>query len=72
MKMAGNFTVNMYLSNVLYIKISTPETVSTSSFANPCLLLKMAVDEITKPLTYLMKLVNPYKYSINDCPRKMK
>jgi hypothetical protein len=34
------------------------------------LALKMVIDEMTKPLTYLMKLVNPDKYSINDCPRK--
>jgi hypothetical protein len=72
MKMAGNFTMSMYLSNVLCIKILTPETISTSSFVNPCLLLKMAVDEMTKPLTHLMKLANQDKYSINDCPRKRK
>jgi hypothetical protein len=72
MKMAKNFTVSLYLSNVLCIKILTPETISMSSFVNPCLLLKMAIDEMIKPLTYLMKLVNPDKYSINDCPRKRK
>jgi hypothetical protein len=27
---------------------------------------------MTKPLTYLMKLVNLDKYLINDCPRKRK
>jgi hypothetical protein len=72
MKMAKNFTVGLYLSNVLCIKISTLETVSVSSFVNPCLLLKMTVDVMIKPLTYLMKLVNSDKYSINDCPRKRK
>jgi hypothetical protein len=72
MKMAKNFTVGWYLNNMLCIKISTLETVSASSFVNPCLLLKMAVDEMTKPLTYLMKLVNPDKYSINDCQRNRK
>jgi hypothetical protein len=70
--MAKNFTMGLYLSNMLCIKISTPKTISVSSFVNLCLLLKMAVDEMTKPLTYLMKLVNPDKYSINDCPRKIK
>jgi hypothetical protein len=72
MKMAKNFTVGLYLSNMLYIKMSTPETIFVSSFGNPCLLLKMAIDEMTKPLTYLMKLVNPDKYLINDCQRKGK
>jgi hypothetical protein len=33
--------------------------------------LKMAI-YMTKLLTYLMKLVNPDKYSINDYPRKRK
>jgi hypothetical protein len=32
--------------------------------------LKMAVCNKSKPLAYLMKSVNPDKYSINDCPRK--
>jgi hypothetical protein len=59
MKMAANFTVSLYLSNVLCIKISTAETISSSCFVfNPCLLLKMDVYEIIKSLTYLMKLVN--------------
>jgi hypothetical protein len=31
--MATTFTVSLHLSNKLYIKISTPETTSTSSFA---------------------------------------
>jgi hypothetical protein len=57
--MAGNFTVSLYLSNVLGINISTPETISKSCFIfNPCLLLKNDRYEMTKPLTYLMKLVN--------------
>jgi hypothetical protein len=72
MKMAKIFTVGWYLNNMLCIKISTPETASTSSFVNPYLLLKMVIDEMTKPLTYLMKLVNLDKYLINDCPRKRK
>jgi hypothetical protein len=58
MKMAKSFTMGLYLSNTLCIKISTPKTVFASSFVNPCLLLKMAIDEMTKPLTYLMVLVN--------------
>jgi hypothetical protein len=58
--MARNFTVSLYLSNMLYIKISTPETISAS-----CFILvhayswKMVVYEMIKPLIYLMKLVNP-------------
>jgi acyl-CoA hydrolase len=59
MKIAENFIVSLYLSNVLCIKISTPQNISTSCF----ILIhayswKMAVYEMTKPLTYLMKLVN--------------
>jgi hypothetical protein len=61
MKMAGNFTVSLYLSNMLCIKISTLETNSSSCFVfNPCLLSKMDGYEMMKPLTYLMKLVNLY------------
>jgi hypothetical protein len=30
----------------------------------------MATDEMIKTLTYLMKIVNPDKYSINDCQGK--
>jgi hypothetical protein len=70
--MAKNFTVSLHLSNVLCIKILTPETASTSSWFNPCLLLKIAIYKLAKPLTYLIKLINPDKYSINDCPRKRK
>jgi hypothetical protein len=59
MKMAGNLTVSLCLSNVLGIKISTPETISKSYFVvNPCLLLKIGRYEMKNPLTYLMKLVN--------------
>jgi hypothetical protein len=43
MEIAENFTVSLYLSNMLCIKISTPETISSSYFIfNPCLLLKNA------------------------------
>jgi hypothetical protein len=59
MKMAENFTVSFYLSNVLCIKISTPETISMSSFVLiHAYFWKMAVYKMIKPLTYLMKLVN--------------
>jgi hypothetical protein len=72
MKMAKNFIVGLYLSNILYIKILILETTSMSSFFNPYLLLKMIVYGTTKPLTSLMKLVNLHKYSINDCLGKRK
>jgi hypothetical protein len=60
--MAKNFTLSLHLSNMLCIKNSTPETASMSSF----------VYNKAKPLIYLMKSVNPDRYSINDCPRKRK
>jgi hypothetical protein len=45
--------------NVLCIKISTPETISTSSFILiHAYFWKMVIYEMAKPLTYLMKLVN--------------
>jgi hypothetical protein len=57
--MAKNLIVSLYLSNMLYIKISTSETISTSSFILIyAYFWKMDVYEMTKPLTYLMKLVN--------------
>jgi hypothetical protein len=57
--MAEHFTISLYLSNVLCIKISTPETISTSSSVLiHAYFWKMAVYEMIKPLTYLMKLVN--------------
>jgi hypothetical protein len=59
MKIAGYFTVSLYLSNVLCIKISTPKTISMSTFVLiHDYFWKMAICEITIPLTYLMKLVN--------------
>jgi hypothetical protein len=58
--MARNFKVTLYLSNVLCIKISTPEIFSTSCFILiHAYFWKMAIYEMIKPLTYLMKLVNP-------------
>jgi hypothetical protein len=59
MKKAENFTVSLYLSNLLWIKISTLETIPTSCFILiHAYFWKIAVYEMTKPLTYLMKLVN--------------
>jgi hypothetical protein len=60
MKLAGIFIVSLYLSNVLCIKISTPETMSTSCFVlTHAYTWKMVIYKMTTPLTYLMKLVNP-------------
>jgi hypothetical protein len=60
MKMAKNLTVSLYLSNMICIKISTLETISMSSFVLiHAYFWKITVYEMTKPLTYLMKLVNP-------------
>jgi hypothetical protein len=57
--MAENFTVSLYLSNVLCIKISTLETISSSYFVLiHAYFWKIAVYEMTKPLSYLIKLVN--------------
>jgi hypothetical protein len=58
MKIAENFTVSLYLSNVLCIKISTPEIISSSYFVLiHAYFWKMAVYEITQT-PHLMKLVN--------------
>jgi hypothetical protein len=65
MKITGNFTVSLYLSNVLDIKISTPETISSSCFiVNPCLVLKNGclwndkTPHLLDEVRNLMKLVN--------------
>jgi hypothetical protein len=59
MKMDENFTVSLYLSNVRGIKISMTESIFTSCFVLiHAYSWKIAVYEMTKLLTYLMKLVN--------------